>query len=269
MSLRGTKRNFIPFLEKLTITALSPKYNLYFDRQTKYKNEGSFVVMFNPESYSLRYVNKHSKYQGINTTGRTPKYSLSKPEELSLTLIFDGTAVTNYWTSESRSNGRTNIALNTFSTAVPLSGTLSSLVGQNDVYKRVKEFIELTVSLNGETHEPNFLEVAWGDLIFNCKLQTVDVKYTLFTRSGQPLRAELDVVFIGNISDKKRVRQENKSSPDLTHIREVKNGDTLPLMAQEVYKDSAYYIQLARANNLNSFRQLKPGTTIKLPPIKK
>ncbi|NER21526.1 MAG: LysM peptidoglycan-binding domain-containing protein [Symploca sp. SIO1C2] len=266
MIWRGTKRNFGPWLEKLTITALSSvkEENRIISR----KEEGSFVVMFNPESYSLKYVNQHSKYQGINTTGRTPQYSLSQPEELSLTLIFDGTDVTNYLTSQSRLGGIGNTALNTLGTAVSV-GPFSRLVGQTDVYKRVQEFLDLTVKLNGKTHEPNFLEVVWGDLIFNCKLQTVDVKYTLFTRSGQPLRAELGVVFIGSISDKKRVRGDNLQSPDMTHVREVKNSDTLPLIAQEVYEDSAYYIQLARANNLNSFRQLKPGTTIKLPPIKK
>ncbi|NES40235.1 hypothetical protein [Moorena sp. SIO2C4] len=76
-------------------------------------------------------------------------------------------------------------------------------------------------------------------------------------------------VVIEDIKDSKRIKLEKKSSPDLTHTRTIKAGDKLPVMAQEVYGDSAYYIQLARANNVNNFRKLKTGTTIKLPPIEK
>ncbi|NER52232.1 MAG: LysM peptidoglycan-binding domain-containing protein, partial [Symploca sp. SIO1A3] len=193
----------------------------------------SFEVLFNPESYSLEYKNQYSKYQGIHTTGKQRNYIRSLPEGLALKLILDGTGFF------------------------------------GDVYQQVQRFLKVAYFMNGEEHEPNPLKIVWGDLIFKGYLETAKVNYTLFNRKGQPLRAELDVNFIGTIEDSKRVKKENKSSPDLTHIREVKNGDTLPLMAQEVYKDSAYYIQLARANNLNNLRKLKPGTTINLPPIKK
>ena len=123
--------------------------------------------------------------------------------------------------------------------------------------------------MDGTIHEPKFLKIAWGDLIFDCRLQSVQVNYTLFNRSGQPIRAELDTVFIEDIQDSERTKKENKSSPDLSHSRTVKSGDKLPLMAQEIYGNSAYYIQLARANNVNNLRKLKVGTNIKLPPINK
>ena len=41
------------------------------------------------------------------------------------------------------------------------------------------------------------------------------------------MRAELDVTLISDQDIKKRVAKENKSSPDLTHPRTVKSGDTL------------------------------------------
>ena len=123
--------------------------------------------------------------------------------------------------------------------------------------------------MDGELHEPKFLKIEWGDLIFDCRLESVEVNYTLFNRSGQPIRAELDTVFIGDIQDSKRIKQENKQSPDLTHTRTIQGGDKLPLIAHEIYGDPAYYIKLARVNNLNSLRKLNIGTTINLPPIKK
>ena len=234
-----------PFkLEKLKIKV--------FNYQERNNIEDTFEAMFNPESYSLKYENVYHSYQGINTSGSTAKYSLSKPQRLSLKFILDDTGVADY-------------GLYGFAGA-SLVGKIS---GKKDVYQQVNRFLNLTTYMDGEIHEPKFLKIEWGDLIFDCRLQSVDITYTLFNRSGQPIRAELDTVFIGDIKDSKRIKQENKNSPDLTHRRTIKAGDNLPLIAQEVYGDSAYYLKLASVNNLNSLRQLKIGTTINLPPIKK
>jgi nucleoid-associated protein YgaU len=53
----------------------------------------------------------------------------------------------------------------------------------------------------------------------------------------------------------------------LTHSRIVKSGDTLPLLSKEIYGNSAYYLQLAQANNLDDFRNLQPGQEIFFPPL--
>ncbi|MEQ9369570.1 MAG: hypothetical protein RIG63_11150 [Coleofasciculus chthonoplastes F3-SA18-01] len=213
------------------------KIYVYKDKKQIGVPQDTFEVMFNPESYSLKYENKYQEHQGMNTSGSSLKYALSKPTHLSLTLILDGTGVT--------------------------PG------GRKDVYKEVNRFLTLTTHMDGETHEPKSLKIEWGDLIFNCRLGSVDIKYTLFNRSGQPLRAELQTEFSGDIEDSKRVKQENKNSPDLTHKRIIKAGDNLPLMANQIYGDPAYYIQLAAANNLNNFRKLNVGTSISLPPTTK
>ena len=233
-----------PFkLEKL-------KIHVYGNRRRIGLPQETFEAMFNPESYSLKYENVYETYQGINTSGRTAKYSLSKPQNLSLKLILDDTGVADY--------GGLGFAT---------ASLVGKLKGKKDIYKQVNRFLQLTNYMDGKIHEPKFLKIEWGDLIFDCRLQSVDVNYTLFNRSGQPIRAELDTVFIGDIQDSKRIKQENKSSPDLSHSRTIKSGDKLPLMAREIYGDPAYYIQLARANNLNNFRKLKTGTKIELPPI--
>jgi nucleoid-associated protein YgaU len=58
-------------------------------------------------------------------------------------------------------------------------------------------------------------------------------------------------------------------SPDLTHIRLVKAGDTLPEMCFNIYGDPRYYLDVARQNRLDNFRKLEPGTRIFFPPIEK
>ena len=121
--------------------------------------------------------------------------------------------------------------------------------------------------MNGTIHEPNFLKVEWGDLIFSCRLGSVDISYTSFNRDGTALRAELDVNLLSDQDVKKRIAKENKSSPDLTHSRIVKSGDSLPLLTKEIYGSSMYYLRVAQANNLDDFRNLTPGQEIFFPPL--
>ncbi len=215
----------------------------------------TFEAMFNPESYSLKYQNVYGKQQGINTSSKPAKYSLSKPQELSLTLILDDTGV---------------IASGPLETALPIVSKVRNIKEgfKPNVYKKVEKFLDLTNDMDGDSHEPKFLTVQWGELLFSCRLESVGIRYTLFSRNGNPLRAELDAVFVSDIADDVRTKLERKNSPDLTHVRAVGSSDTLPLMASAIYQTPAYYIQLARANKLNNFRSLKTGSSVRFPPLR-
>ena len=207
----------------------------------------TYEVMFNPESYSFSYTNDYQKYQGINTSGRTAKYSLTRSRQLSLKLIIDDSSAT-----------------------AGLFAGLSSVgpFPRKTVHDRVEEFLDFTARMDGELHAPRYLRIEWGDLLFDCRLESVNVSYTLFSRSGIAIRAELDTVFIEDLEESKRLKQENKSSPDLTHTRTVTTGDNLPLMTHRIYRDPSYYIKIAQANQLNNFRKLRSGEKLKFPPIK-
>ena len=229
------------------------KIHVYDDRLRSGPPQDSFEVMFNPESYSLQYENVFVPHQGINTSGREAKYSLSKPSELSLTLILDNSGVI-------ASPGVIGMLLTG-------STLYKKMKGTNDISKQVQRFLELTTYMDGEIHEPKFLKIQWGDLIFKCRLTSVKISYTLFNRNGQPIRASLDTQFVGDVEESERVKQENKSSPDLTHKRTVRAGDKLTLMTDEIYGSSSYYIKVAQINKLNNFRRLRTGKTLHFPPI--
>jgi nucleoid-associated protein YgaU len=53
----------------------------------------------------------------------------------------------------------------------------------------------------------------------------------------------------------------------LTHARTVEIGDRLPLMTHQIYDDQSYYLKVAKANGLTSFRKLTVGKDINFPPI--
>ena len=226
-------------LKKLTIKA-------YTSNARSGAPIGTFEAMYNPSSFSQKYEITYGKKQGFDSSGRPANYARSKPKELSLKLILDGTGVNEMG--------------------------LTALFGKKTVSERVKQFIDLTFTMNGQIHEPNYLVVEWGGkedggLIFSCRLSSVNVTYTSFDRDGSPLRAELDIDLVSDQEVKKRVKKENKSSPDLTHSRIVKSGDTLPLLTKEVYGTSAYYLRVAQVNNLNDFRNLTPGQELFFPPL--
>lgn len=223
-------------LEKLTIVA--------YETNTRQKATDSFEAMFNPTSYSLHYKNEYDPKQGHNTMASEARYTLTKPEHLSIRLIIDGTGVDDY-------------LVNRFANPI------------RDVYKEVARFLDIAHHMNGDIHEPNYLTLKWGDLTFKCRLGSAKVNYTLFDRGGRPLRAELDTEFFGDIEQSDRVKQERKNSPDLTHYRIVGAHDRLPLMCEKIYGDPRYYVYVAQANGLDDFRNLTPGQEIYFPPIAK
>lgn len=207
---------------------------------------GTFDAMFNPETFSQKYEIEYGKSQGFNSTNSRVDYARSRPRELNLKLVLDGTGVDEM--------------------GITLFGA------KKTVSERVKQFLDLTFRMNGKIHEPNFLVVEWGGkedggLIFSCRLLNVNVSYTSFDRDGSPLRAELDINLVSDQDAKKRMAIENKSSPDLTHSRIVKSGDTLPLLTKDVYGTSAHYLRVAQINNLNDFRNLTPGQELFFPPL--
>jgi nucleoid-associated protein YgaU len=53
----------------------------------------------------------------------------------------------------------------------------------------------------------------------------------------------------------------------MTHVRLVKEGDTLPALTREIYGDYRYYLEVARVNQLDDFRSLEPGTRLFFPPL--
>lgn len=228
-------------LEKLRIEAYTDE-----GRNTP-ANPPKMTVMFNPTSYKKKHAIAYDapSQQAINTPGRPARYAYTPPGDLSFQFILDGTGV-NYFGAEK----------------------LVRVLKGESVKKQIKQFEKLCLKMNGDIHEPNFLKIVWGDhLTFSARLRSLDITYKLFDESGDPIRAELDVSFVEDKSAKTIFREAGKSSPDLTHVRVVKSGDTLPLLCKEIYGSSAHYLRVATHNSLDNFRELVPGQKLNFPPL--
>lgn len=225
-------------LEKMLILA--------FSDSEKAENGGvndaddMFEALINPESYTLQYKLKFSEgTQGQGTSGAQLKYEYTEPEEITFEFLFDNTGIID-------GQPRASIAAD------------------------LKKFKEVLIAYKGDSHEPRHFKLVWGEnSIFKGRVTEVSINHKMFKPDGTPIRATATVKFRSSIEEQKRAAQENRSSPDLTHIRKVKYGDTLPFMCYRIYGDPKYYLQVAEANGLDNFRRLKPGTDIFFPPLEK
>ncbi|WP_114782549.1 CIS tube protein [Botryobacter ruber] len=207
----------------------------------------SFQV--NPSTYSERFVVQYAQEQAPGNSGAEQVYQGQTPEEWEFELLLDGTGV--------------------IKEANALSISLLGAVKPMVVMDEVRKLKAATVEVQGDTHRNAYLVVSWGERdIFKGSLVSLDLNYKLFAPDGTPLRVIAKVKLRAWVSDEERVRAEGKQSPDITHERIFKASDTFSLMTYRIYDDPRYYLDVAKANNLNSFRKIPVGTKLRFPPIK-
>lgn len=225
-------------LQKLMIRSYSDPT---FDSEVFLTSDNKpYEVAINPETYSLSFKSEYAIENASGSSKGGVKFHRSLPENLTLEFLFDRTGV--FADSPAQDSG---------------------------VIDDLKDFKKITFEFNGDIHSPNYLKVLWGDLIFPGVVTEFNVEYKLFNPSGKPIRAIVKVTFKNFIAEAQRAAREKKSSPDLTHYRVVKEGDSLPLMTHRIYGDPKYYLEVARINGLTNFRKLTPGQKITFPPIEK
>ncbi len=194
-----------------------------------------FFVLFNPNRYTNRYEIEYGERQASGTSANAPSFSNMKSQELSLEFFLDGTGV---------------------ATDQP-----------EDLQQKVDEFLDSAYHYDGEIHRNRYLRLIWATLVFDCVLQSAEITYNLFDSSGKPLRATIGAKFLGFVNDELREQQEDSGSPDITHVRLVEGQDRLDRMTHQIYKTPNYYINVAQANGLTSFRKLKTGMQLVFPPV--
>ncbi len=201
--------------------------------------QGRYSVMINPETYAHSYNLNFSQTQGKGTSSSNLRYNNSGPETLTFDIVFDGTG------------------------ALPLNFEKGPFV---DVSEEIETFKNLILKYQGDIHQPYYVSLVWGSLLFRGRLSSLRLNYKLFGNNGKPLRAVASVSFMGSVEDELRVAQDNAMSPNLTHLVEVKEKETIHQLTNKMYKTPSNYIQVAEVNQLNHFRKLTTGQKISFPP---
>lgn len=206
------------------------------------KNGGvpDFVAMINPDGYTItQSIGYSSESSSQSSTGGSPevKFASIPADEIKINdFIIDGTGI------------------------IPDSASKT-------VEDRLKALRAVAYDYVGAEHETPVVELSWGSFHYFARLKSMNVAYLLFDPNGKPLRAKVTLQFLQYRTQAEIQRLMNRSSPDLTHLVQVKMGDTLPLLCHRIYKDSSYYLDVARINNLTQVRELVPGTLLRFPPL--
>lgn len=209
----------------------------------------TFTAQVNPSSISVKYGVGYGGPDDPQDGSIIPqkKYSGCKTQTVSFELILDGTGI------------------------LPENKAIkSSVKDQIELFKKTCYYFV------GSEHETPYVKIHWNeDSLFKynkqpffARVESFDVTYTMFSPEGEPIRAKINATFGGTMDPETESSLKDKQSPDLTHMITVKAGDTLPMLCQKIYGNRQMHHEVARINNLISFRHIEPGTELIFPPIK-
>lgn len=187
-------------------------------------------VLFNPKEYVIEKKTPWAEQNVFGMDSPPVQFTIGERKRLSMELFFD--------TSEEKSDVR-------------------SYTGQME---------ELMV-VNAQEHRPPLLRFSWGTLSFDCVLEDMVQRYTLFTNDGTPLRAILKVVFKEYATAATQLSNTRRESADHTKRLVVREGESLASLAAREYNDAGKWRVIADANNIDDPENIASGTIVELPPL--
>lgn len=195
-------------------------------------------VQFNPSEYSLIEGADYTQMSRQNSDSPVLNFAGGTQQRLKMTLYF-----------------------NTYH--VKMSAL--DIVEEEDVSKQVEKVAKLR-QIVGEAHRPPLVAFVWGSLKFIGFVNSVTSTYTMFAKSGKPLRAKVVVEFLGAPNDDDS-RRSPFESPDRTKIRILSEDESLWSIARKEYGDEGKWRHIAAANRIMNPLEIPVGTVLKVPAI--
>ncbi|MCF0074340.1 hypothetical protein LZD49_27905 [Dyadobacter sp. CY261] len=245
-----------PYVNKLRIASVHLSGGLISLSSLQSLAGGIFELPINPEQYARNFKIKYNCPPELGGSSKSSEQQFSEvePEVLELKFTIDGTGV------------------------IPVEQPAIDLVSQafiaadSDgqlafVTAKLAQLQLVVYGIQSESHRPPFIVVNWGKLVFLGVLQDMTQTFTLFHRSGLPLRVEVHLKLLEFKMNNAVAAALSLLSPDLTRKRTVKASDNLLTLCDEIYETPHYYLEVAKANGLTNFRKIKAGTELMFPPV--
>lgn len=184
--------------------------------------------MFNPTQYSLDHRNQFQEQAGLGAP--MLQYVGGGTASLTVDLFFD--------TYEQQSDVRTYT---------------------NKIYG--------LLDIDRDTHAPPVCAFTWGTFTFDCVVDSVHGRFTLFLADGTPVRATLTVTLKQAVDIAVAVRRNPTQSADHAKTTTVCRDDTLSAIAATQYRDPTRWRPIADANHIANPRWLSPGQELIIPAL--
>ena len=206
-------------------------------------------LAYRSESLQLSLCNEYAKDRSLGSPGGGLSFQGGGSNELTVTfLLFEGVY--------------TNLAKFT--------------AGLGSIQDQLTQLYACCYSIDGASHQPRFLTLTWdktmpfpyGRKKFLGILRSIRLKAESVGPNGKAASVAAECQFDECISRKQRLKAAKLNSPDLTHVRQIVVGDRLDLKTWSIYGDSSLTPQIARSNDLDSPRLLRPGVTVAFPPYR-
>jgi nucleoid-associated protein YgaU len=219
-----------PQLEKATITVLDGA------------RKGEVItVLFNPSEYSIDRANAYKATAVPGLASPILHFVNGECDQLNMELFLDD--------------------------FTDPQGPTSLLKKEKDpVIKRLKAIASL-LEIDRDLHAPSPVRFNWGPMEFQAVIEKLGRKITKFHPDGTPARATLSVSFKEYRTLREQLESPRRESADKTKRRVVVGRDSLWAIAGREYDDPAEWVRIARANDLDDPREIRPGDWLRLPPI--
>ncbi|MGE0642612.1 MAG: LysM peptidoglycan-binding domain-containing protein [Nitrospira sp.] len=198
-------------------------------------------VMFNPNSYSI------SKSVTWSAAGASGSGSETRREVNAPPLQFGG-------------GGSRQLSMELFFDVTEQSGA--------DVREKTDQIARLTLINRELKTRPPWCVISWGatkgDFPFKGVVTSLTQKFTLFSSSGTPIRATLNVTFTEYLDPEEDKRQ---TDPDYTTWL-VKHGDNLSNVASQVYGNPSLWRAIAEYNDIDDPFSLETGQRLRIPDVR-
>jgi hypothetical protein len=201
---------------------------------------------FNPTEYSISKTNDWT-YDKVTGTSLPPAvFGGGAPRQMELSLLLDQTL---------------------------FSGPMTVQAATDALFKMME--VPSGQSGGGTTAVPPMIQFNWGTVVgFKAVCTSLTVGFKLFKPTGEPIRAEVKMTLKqAETASTKSSNGANKGQNPTTRanagfgVHTVRDGDTLPSIAYQTYRDATRWRVIAEANGIDNPMHLRRGTPLSLPKL--
>lgn len=210
------------------------------------KDDPKFIVpcMFNPKELTIDRTNIFNDKNPVGLSSSILQFGGGNARTVKMDLLFD-----------------------TYEQGIDVRFFTDRITGWDAgvMFSKLPKEAKGLMDIDSDTHAPPICIFVWGAFIFQCVIDTVSKKFTMFLPEGIPVRATLNVTLKECREVKEKVIETDKQSADITKSWVVMQGDSLWAIAAKEYGNPEDWRLIAKRNNIKNPRILNLGQRLIIP----